>query len=95
MLTVILIMGSGMLIGIAIKTFFHQQEKFFKVVDAILPFAVWLLLFLLGISVGSNKVVVQNLGSLGLEALCVAVAAIVFSVSLAMIVFRLFFKNES
>lgn len=88
-------MGCGMAIGLAVKQFVHWQATFFKLIDRVLPFAVWALLFLLGISVGSNQAVVSNLGSLGFDAFLVAVAATGMSVLLSIIVFRLFFKHES
>lgn len=70
MLVVIICMFSGILVG------FLTRKKSFKYAKSILTFLIWLLLFLLGISVGSNQTVMNTLSSIGLEALLIAIMAI-------------------
>ena len=53
-----------------------------------------LLLFVMGCEIGSNPRIVENLASLGVEALIVAVAATVGSVVAARIVYDRFFKGK-
>ncbi|WP_455968731.1 LysO family transporter, partial [Butyricimonas virosa] len=53
----------------------------------------FLLLFLLGITVGANGDVMNNLDSIGLEALLITLAAIAGSVLCAWGVYRFFFMS--
>ena len=50
-------------------------------------------LFVLGLSVGYNPLIVGNLGSFGGQALLLSVAGITGSVLLARVVYLLFFKE--
>lgn len=52
-----------------------------------------LMLFVLGLSVGYNPLIVGNLGSFGGQALLLSVAGITGSVLLARVVYLLFFKE--
>ena len=56
-------------------------------------FAIFLLLFLLGITVGANGDVMNNLDSIGLEALLITLAAIAGSVLSAWGVYRFFIMS--
>ncbi|MGP1436869.1 MAG: LysO family transporter [Phocaeicola sp.] len=69
MFIVIACMCSGILVG------FLTKGKPFKYTQPILTFLIWALLFLLGISVGSNQRVMNSLTSIGLEALLITVMA--------------------
>jgi hypothetical protein len=51
------------------------------------------MLFVLGLSVGYNPLIVGNLGSFGGQALLLSVAGITGSVLLARVVYLLFFKE--
>lgn len=55
---------------------------------------IYLLLFLLGISVGSNEAILQNIGTLGLEAFLIAFAGTLGSVVAAWLIYRFIFKRE-
>ena len=57
----------------------------------LINYAIFLLLFLLGITVGANGDVMNNLDSIGLEALLITLAAIAGSVLCAWGVYRFFF----
>jgi len=56
--------------------------------------AIYLLLFMLGISVGTNKEVIDNLGKIGYEAVAIAIASISGSVLLAALLFKVLFKQK-
>jgi len=64
MITVILIMLVGIVVGIWLRT----KPKFVLVNDKLITYAIYLLLLLLGISIGSNKIIVANLPILGVKA---------------------------
>lgn len=55
---------------------------------------IYLLLFLLGISVGSNEAIIQNIGTLGLEAFLIAFAGTMGSVVAAWLIYRFIFKQK-
>lgn len=55
--------------------------------------AIFLLLFLLGVSVGTNRQIMENISTLGLEALLIGGAATLGSVCCAWGVWRLFFRK--
>lgn len=48
-------------------------------IHKVITFLIWILLFLLGIDVGSNDAIIKGLHTLGLEALIITVAAVVGS----------------
>ena len=78
MIIVISLMVCGIILGYAFK------ER---------NYAIFLLLFLLGITVGANEDVMNNLDSIGLEALLITLAAIAGSVLCAWGVYRFFFMS--
>lgn len=68
MLKVVAIMLSGMAVG------FLLRKRQLRLVPHAVTVLIWLLLFLLGIEVGSNPQVINGITSLGLEALWLSVA---------------------
>lgn len=68
MLKVVAIMLSGMAVG------FLLRKRQLRLVPHAVTVLIWLLLFLLGIEVGSNPQVINGITSLGLEALWISVA---------------------
>lgn len=91
MIAVIIIMTVGIILGVAAR----KQSVFMAFADHIITYAIWLLLFLLGISIGVNEGVIRNIGELGLQALVVAVLAIGCSIFLAYLLFVFLFKDEN
>lgn len=62
-------------------------------VDKTTSLTVFLLLFVLGISIGSNPLIVNNLGRFGWQAAVLAVLGILGSLLASAAVFHLFFKK--
>ena len=56
--------------------------------------AIWLLLFLLGIAVGTNGEIMNNLDTIGLKGLILALGGVSGSVILAWVVYRFFFMRR-
>lgn len=79
--------------GIATGYLLRRAEPVRRVGSAT-TYTILLLLFLLGVSVGTNRRVVENLASLGGEALLLSVAATVGSLLAAWAVYRLFFRER-
>lgn len=74
MLKVVAIMLSGMAVG------FLLRKRRLKVVPHAVTVLIWLLLFFLGIEVGSNPQVVGGIRDLGIEALWLSLTGIVGTV---------------
>ena len=79
--------------GIAVGRLFREKEKTRKKVDLAITWSVYLLLFLLGISVGINDDITQNFSRIGYKAFWLTVGAVGGSILLAKLVYVLFFKS--
>ncbi len=77
-----------MLIGFILR----RNAGLISLADKLTTIIIYLFLFVLGVSVGVNEEIVQNLAQLGLQALILAVSGILGSVLLAYFVFIYFFK---
>ena len=73
MFIIIGIMLTGMLFGYLLRS------KRLTWIHKIITFLIWVLLFLLGIDVGGNDIIVKGLHTLGLEALIITLAAVIGS----------------
>ena len=87
MIIVISLMICGIILGYAFK------ERNLKFVQKLINYAIILLLFLLGITVGANGDVMNNLDSIGSDALLITLAAVTGSVLCAWGVYRFFFMT--
>lgn len=90
MLTVVAIMAFGIAIGYLIRNF----KALVKIADRLTMWSIYLLLFLLGISIGANEVIMKNLHFLGLKSLAITLGGIVGSVLLAWLAYYLWFKPK-
>lgn len=89
MLTVILIMLAGMAVGYI----FRKRTKLIGTLNKTTIWVIFLLLFFLGITVGKNPEIMQNMSTIGLRGLQIAFVALLGSVIMAWAVYHLFFKN--
>lgn len=87
MLKIVCIMLGGVLAG------FLLRKKKLGWVSQFIMVAIWILLFLLGIAVGHNEEILNNLDTIGWQALVLSVGAVLGSVLLAGVVYRYFFKK--
>lgn len=87
MITVLLLMVAGILAGWWLGKF----PLVMKINDKLISWAIYLLLFLLGISVGTNKTVMQSLDSIGFQALLLTIGALAGSIAMGWIIYRAFF----
>ena len=90
MIIILVVLSAGILLGLLIirKPRLHQFN------NHLLNWAIYLLLFLLGISVGTNDEVIQNLDKIGYEATAIAFASIAGSVLVSGLLFRILFKQH-
>ena len=82
MFIVILLMGCGVALGVVLR------GRCLKGVHRAVTGLIWLLLFLLGVEVGGNPRVVGSLGSLGVEAIVLALSGVLGSALLCKVLFR-------
>ena len=79
MLKVILVMISGMLVGYGIRRLLRMtptaEKRLTGSISSILKLSIWLLLFVLGVQVGSDEHIMSSLHTLGLEALVIGLLA--------------------
>ena len=83
-----------MVAGIIIGAMLNDKKKIISIIDKLTNWAIYALLFLLGISVGLNKTIINNLDSIGVNALIITVGAVFGSIIMALITFKLFFKKQ-
>lgn len=91
MIQILLIMLIGVLIGK--KSTLIQTHK--KLLDSLTSISIYTLLFLLGLSTGSNQQLIQNLDTIGYQGLYLAISGFIGSIIFAKITFNLFFKKHS
>ncbi|NLO69712.1 MAG: LysO family transporter [Porphyromonadaceae bacterium] len=89
MFIVIGCMLAGILMG------FLLRKRKIRGIQGLIITLIWLLLFLLGLEIGSNKEVVSQFGKLGLEAFMIASAGTLGSVMLAKLLWRNIGKNSA
>ncbi len=87
---ILLFLILGTLAGVALR----RQQRVLRWADRGSATAVYLLLFLLGISVGSNQAAMNALGRLGAQALLLSLSAIAGSVLLALLLYHWLFHQE-
>ena len=90
MITVLLIMSAGIFIG----WIFHSKIKFLRTTEFLTNWAIYLLLFMLGLSVGTNDTILKNFGEIGLQAITLTLFAVLGSVLTAWLTYNLFFKKK-
>lgn len=90
MFAIIGIMSGGILCGFLLR----KWKLKLKWVPDCITAAIWVLLFFLGIAVGNNKDILDNLDTIGWQALVISMGAILGSVTLAAVVYHVFFMKH-
>ena len=88
MFIVIAMMFSGIAFG------YLMRRYRFTHIGRITIFFIWVLLFVLGVEVGSNPNIINSLHTLGIEALFIAVMSTMGSVIAAMLLWKSVKKNR-
>ena len=89
MAEILVIMFSGIVIG------FFLRKKIYVIMlfDKLTSLSIYLLLFLLGLSIGSNELIISQFGKIGFNAILLAFAGICGSVILSYFLHK-FFKSD-
>jgi len=90
MITVVLIMTAGIVLGYVVR----HRTMLIKINDKLIMWAIYLLLFVLGATIGTNEIIMKSLPTLGLKALAIAVGGVLGSILLAWFTYKKFFKNS-
>lgn len=84
---VLLFLVAGMFVGYL----FRSMRRVLATASTATTWSLYVLIFLLGISVGTNETVVRALGGLGVQALILSAGGIAGSVLVSCVVSRAFF----
>lgn len=90
MITVLLLMTIGIILGWLL----HKKSKILKITSELTNWAIYLLLFLLGISVGTNEKILNNFGQIGLQSILITIFAVTGSILTSWLTYILFFKKH-
>ena len=88
MFTIIGLMLTGMLLGYLLR------KRDLKKIHQIITLLIWLLLFILGIEVGSNEQIIKGLHTIGLEAVILTLGVTLGSVIAAWALWRALYKRK-
>ncbi|WP_300729323.1 LysO family transporter [uncultured Bacteroides sp.] len=80
-------------VGIFIGTL-CRRFSVMKKLDRSISYTIWIMLFVFGISIGANRQLVDNLQSIGMQALVMAVCGIIGSVLAAGLAYRILLKKK-
>ena len=88
-----LIIVAIMLCGIAVGYLFRKKNTRF--VSHVITALIWLLLFLLGIEVGSNPRIVMGMQTLGIEALVLTIGGAVGTILFSWLMWKYVSRKEA
>ena len=88
-----LIVVSLMLCGIAVGYLLRNKNT--RIVSRIITVLIWLLLFLLGIEVGSNPRIVMGMQTLGIEALLLTIGGSIGTILFSWLLWKYVSRKEA
>ena len=88
---VLIFLVAGMIVGYQ----FRRQPRLIKIADRCTLWIIYLFLFLLGLGVGVNEKIVQNLGTLGIQAGIITAGALVGSICGSYLLARFILKTNN
>lgn len=88
MFTIIGLVLTGMLLGYLLR------KRDLKKIHPIITLLIWLLLFILGIEVGSNEEIIRGLHTIGYEAVVLTLGGALGSVIAAWALWRALYKRK-
>ena len=80
-----------MLAGILTGLFLNNYPAIVKINEKLLSLAIYALLLLLGIAVGSSEKIISNIYNLGFQALIITLGAVTGSVLVCWLIYKAFF----
>ena len=83
-----------MFCGIFSGFIFRKKKSFITFADKSAGWSIYILLFLLGLSVGNNKEVINNFTNIGFNSIIITLSGVSGSIILSFIIYKIFFKNN-
>jgi len=83
-----------LIIGITLGFIFRKMEKLIKLSNKLLIWSIYLLLFLLGISIGTNDEIIRNFPTTGLKALVLTFAGVLGSCLVSLLIYKIYFVEK-
>lgn len=80
--------------GIVLGYFLRGKSLLIKINDKLTMWAIYLLLFVLGTTIGANEIIMNNLPTLGLKALAITIGGVLGSIALAWFTYIRLFKSK-
>jgi len=91
MTEILIIMLAGILLGFIFK----KRRSLITAADKLAGWSIYLLLFLLGLSIGTNEMIINNFARIGYTSILLTLSGISGSVLFSFIAYKYFFqKNE-
>lgn len=90
MVEVLLIMIAGAAFGYV----FRRRDNIIRLAEPLLNWSIYILLFLIGISVGLNELVMGKLDTIGVQAFVLSLAGVLGSCIASYFCYILFFKKK-
>ncbi len=81
-----------MILGMIVGLILGKYPVLLKINEKLLNAAIYILILLLGIAVGSNDKIVNNLFDFGIQALAITIGAIAGSVAMCWLIYKTFFQ---
>lgn len=82
-----------MILGI-ISGYIFRRIEFLQKVEKSISVTILVLLFMLGLSIGSNKLIIKNLGEFGSQAIILAVLSLTGSILITTLIIKMFRKGD-
>jgi uncharacterized membrane protein YbjE (DUF340 family) len=80
--------------GFLLGLFFRDNKRAGALFTKLIDISIYILLLFLGISVGSNREIIDNIGQIGLQVLIITLIGLLGSLCLAYFVGKYFFRGE-
>lgn len=90
MISVLILMTSGIIVG----WIFHHKTIFLQWISKLTNWAIYLLLFLLGLAVGTNDEILSSFDKIGYLSIAITLFAVAGSILTGWVTYHLFFKNN-
>lgn len=90
MIYLIMTMAAGIAFG-----FLARRDRRLTHIGKAISVTIYVMLFFLGVKIGSDEHILSNLSALGLQALVLAVAGVAGSVLAAFVLYRILFRNKT
>ncbi len=87
---VVLMIGSGVLIGFVLR----KEKRVARTTERLTTWTIWLLLFIMGVSVGANRTLLANLLETGMNAVVISLASIAGSIFAGRLLYRFLFRKS-